>query len=215
MFQHGACFPSGLGLQHRNTNGVCVAQTRSRPQGATHHDHRHSHQQDRRRRVASAYPGRVGRLSLLLGIGAFRSWEPAWGRGSIVNVLRAHGHEVVASDLVNHSVPVTPSGYYGLVTPPGYYGVDFLLEWKAPDGCECIISNPPFKLAEEFAAHALMLCPRVVMLLRLAFLESERRREILEGRGLARVHVFRRRLRMMQTLRVVRPPRREGDLVRR
>ena len=30
-------------------------------------------------------------------------------------------------------------------------------------------------LAEQFVAHALDLCPRVVMLLRLAFLESERR----------------------------------------
>jgi len=35
------------------------------------------------------------------------------------------------------------------------------------------------------------------MLLRLAFLESERRCSILEGRGLARVHVFRKRLPMM------------------
>ena len=108
-----------------------------------------------------------------------RLWEPACGRGSIVNALLAHAHEIVVSDLVNHGVPVTP---------PGYYGVDFVLEWKAPDGCECIITNPPFKLAEELTAHALMLCPRVVMLLRLAFLESERRREILVGRGLARVH---------------------------
>jgi hypothetical protein len=35
------------------------------------------------------------------------------------------------------------------------------------------------------------------MLLRLAFLESERRSKILEGRGLARVHLFRKRLPMM------------------
>jgi hypothetical protein len=35
------------------------------------------------------------------------------------------------------------------------------------------------------------------MLLRTAFLESERRTGILEGRGLARVHVFRKRLPMM------------------
>jgi hypothetical protein len=37
----------------------------------------------------------------------------------------------------------------------------------------------------------------VVMLLRLAFLESERRCHILENRGLARVHCFRKRLPMM------------------
>jgi hypothetical protein len=35
------------------------------------------------------------------------------------------------------------------------------------------------------------------MLLRLTFLESERRSEILEDRGLARVYVFRQRLPMM------------------
>src|SRR5258707_9168253 len=65
------------------------------------------------------------------------------------------------------------------------------------DGCEAIVTNPPFKLAERFVAHALELCPIVVMLLRLAFLESERRTGILEERGLARVHVFRKRLPMM------------------
>jgi hypothetical protein len=117
-----------------------------------------------------------------------RVWEPACGRGAIVNVLRAAGHEVIATDLINYGLPITP---------PGYWGVDFLTESKPPAGCECIITNPPFKLAEQFVAHALELCPRVVMLLRLAFLESERRSEILEGHGLARVYVFRQRLPMM------------------
>src|SRR5262249_28177221 len=66
-----------------------------------------------------------------------------------------------------------------------------------PIGCEAIVTNAPFKIAEAFVAHALELSPVVVMLLRLAFLESERRCNILEGRGLARVHVFRKRLPMM------------------
>ncbi len=117
-----------------------------------------------------------------------RIWEPACGRGAIVNVLRAHGHEVVATDLVDYGIPITP---------PGYYRVDFLMERRAPEGTQAIVTNPPFKLAQEFVAHALDLCPRVVMLLRLAFLESDRRSGILEDRGLARVHVFRRRLPMM------------------
>jgi hypothetical protein len=117
-----------------------------------------------------------------------RIWEPACGTGAIVNVLRAHGHEVVATDLVNYGTPITP---------PGYYGIDFLMESKAPNGTECILTNPPFKLAEQFVARALEFAPFVIMLLRLAFLESERRCGILEGRGLARMHVFRRRLPMM------------------
>jgi hypothetical protein len=114
-----------------------------------------------------------------------RLWEPAAGHGNIVDVLRAAGHEVIASDLID----------YG--NPTHFARRDFLLERKAPSGCACIVTNPPFQLAEQFVAHALDLCPRVVMLLRLAFLESERRCGILEGRGLARVHVFRKRLPMM------------------
>jgi hypothetical protein len=115
-------------------------------------------------------------------------WEPACGRGNIVNPLRAAGHKVIATDLVNYGIPITP---------PGYYGVDFLMEYKLPDGVELILTNPPFKLAEDFVTHALELCPRVIMLLRLAFLESERRCGILEGRGLARILAFRKRLPMM------------------
>jgi hypothetical protein len=111
-------------------------------------------------------------------------WEPAAGRGAIVTVLRDAGHRVLASDLID----------YG--DPTHFPRRDFLLE-PLPPGCEAIVTNPPFKLAEEFIAHALDLCPRVVMLLRLAFLESERRCHILEERGLARVHVFRKRLPMM------------------
>jgi hypothetical protein len=117
-----------------------------------------------------------------------RLWDPCCGPGNIVNALRAAGHEVVATDLVNYGVPITP---------PGYYGVDFLMEHKAPAGCEGVVMNPPFKLAEEFIAHALELCPLVIALLRLAFMESERRTRILEGRGLARIHQFRKRLPMM------------------
>jgi len=114
-----------------------------------------------------------------------RVWEPAAGRGAIVNVLRSAGHEGLASDIAD----------YG--DPTHFAGRDFLLERKAPDGCECILTNPPFRIVERFTAHALSLCPFVVLLRRLAFLESERRCEILEGRGLARVHVFHKRLPMM------------------
>src|SRR5262249_30016197 len=37
---------------------------------------------------------------------------------------------------------------------------------------ECLLTNLPFKLVEEFVAHAIDLCPRVIMLLRLAFYEA-------------------------------------------
>lgn len=111
-----------------------------------------------------------------------RLWEPCAGRGNIVDVLRAAGHEVIGSDLID----------YG--RPDFFSGRDFLLEHKMPDGCEGIVTNPPFKIAAQFVEHALRLSPLVVMLLRLAFMESARRAPILEGAGLARIHVFAERL---------------------
>jgi hypothetical protein len=115
-------------------------------------------------------------------------WEPACGRGAIVNVLRARGHEVIATDLI---------AYDTACTPPGYFGIDFLLEWCLPAQCEGIITNPPYKLATEFAEHAIALAPKVYLLCRLGFLASSRRTVLLEHGTLARVYVFRNRLPMM------------------
>jgi hypothetical protein len=118
-----------------------------------------------------------------------RLWECACGDGAgILDVLRAAGHEVIGSDLVD----------YG--RPDCFWRRDFLMERKAPDGCEAIITNPPYKLVEHFVEHALELSPLVVILLRLAFYESERRCAILEDCGLARMLVFRKRLPMMHRL---------------
>jgi hypothetical protein len=123
-----------------------------------------------------------------------RLWECACGDGTgILDVLRAHGHEVIGSDLVD----------YG--RPDCFWRRDFLFERKVPNGCKGIITNPPFKLTEEFVAHALELCPLVVMLLRLAFYEGgtgkqdkhELRRRVLDEIPPARLLVFRKRLPMM------------------
>ena len=112
-------------------------------------------------------------------------WEPACGPGAIVGVLRAAGHTVIATDLND------------LGCPDSEPRRDFLCEQRAPEGCGCIITNPPYKLAQEFVLKARELTPKVVMFLRLGFLESERRRNILELGDLARVYVFRNRLPMM------------------
>src|SRR5262249_28651976 len=72
----------------------------------------------------------------------------------ILDPLRAAGHTVIGSDLNN----------YG--RPDCFWHRDFLAELKAPDHCECGITNPPYKLVEEFVRHALKLYPRLVLLLR-------------------------------------------------
>jgi hypothetical protein len=112
-------------------------------------------------------------------------WEPAAGGGAIVNVLRDRGHAVFSSDIVEYD------------DFPLHFVADFITLTLAPIGCDAVVTNPPYRLATEFTRHALDLAPRVYLLLRLAFLESIRRTDILERRGLARVHVFRRRLPMM------------------
>lgn len=108
-------------------------------------------------------------------------WEPACGKGDISKRLIAAGYEVVSSDLVDR-------GY-------GNSGADFLMEWKprAPN----IVTNPPFKLGDDFARKALSLTTgKVCFLMRLNFLEGARRRALLESECLARVHVFSKRLTM-------------------
>src|SRR2546423_15263637 len=61
-------------------------------------------------------------------------WEPACGKsGNIVNVLRARGHGVYPSDLVDYGTD-----------PTAHYGRDFFLEAPAPLGFDCIVTNPPF-----------------------------------------------------------------------
>lgn len=113
-------------------------------------------------------------------------WEPACGPGSIVRVLRASGRQVYATDLVDYDSPDQDMANW-----------DFLMERQVPIGVQAIVTNPPFKNASDFARKALELCPKVYMLLRLAFLEGTGRSDVMDGGKLSRVHVFKDRLPLM------------------
>jgi hypothetical protein len=68
-----------------------------------------------------------------------RIWEPAAGDGAIVKPLRASSRIVHASDIAE----------YGL---PGCHTMDYLSAPTPPTGwADGIITNPPYKLAQEFA----------------------------------------------------------------
>lgn len=112
-------------------------------------------------------------------------WEPACGPGAIVGVLRGAGIKVTATDLIAYGCPRSRSG------------VDFLTTSTVPDGLRCIITNPPYKHADAFIRRAIILAPKVVMLMRLPFLEGTGRADIIDGGRLARVLIFRNRLPMM------------------
>jgi hypothetical protein len=103
-------------------------------------------------------------------------WECCGDESSaIATVLRAHGRRVVCTDLATD-------------------GVDFRDWAMAPRGVQAIVTNPPFSLAADFATHGLALVPKVVVLERIQFLESETRAALFDAGKLARVWVFRKRL---------------------
>lgn len=97
-----------------------------------------------------------------------RILEPSCGEGHMSRVLEAAGYEVVSRDLVDRG--------YGEVA-------DFLaidnLEW---DGN--IVTNPPYKYAQEFVEKALSIIPKgkkVAMFLKLTFLEGKARRALFRS----------------------------------
>lgn len=112
-------------------------------------------------------------------------WEPACGDGAIVLPFREAGFHVHASDLIGRGCPDSQSG------------VDFLRPFAMPRGIGGIVTNPPYKHAQEFVERALDVVPYVAMLLRLSFLEGQGRKPWLEMSPLARVWVSSKRLPMM------------------
>lgn len=91
--------------------------------------------------------------------------EPACGEGHISEVLKRNGYHVVSRDLVDRG--------YGDVA-------DFLsIDNTRWDGD--VITNPPYRYAQEFVEKALQIVPKgrkIAMFLRLQFLEGKKRKEL-------------------------------------
>jgi hypothetical protein len=105
-------------------------------------------------------------------------WDPCGSDDDTNNIaiaLRAYGKTVVATDIASD-------------------GIDFRTRREAPPGMTAIVTNPPFSLAAEFVQHGLMLVPKVAILERVQFLESEARAALFDAGMLARVHIFRDRV---------------------
>lgn len=108
-------------------------------------------------------------VELLLEVEKFNKniWECACGEGHISKVLERHGYQVKSTDLIDH-------GY-------GKSGIDFLKQTEFFNGD--IITNPPYKYAQQFVQKALELIPegnKVAMFLKLQFLEGKSRKELFK-----------------------------------
>lgn len=93
-----------------------------------------------------------------------RVWDPACGRGAILEVLHGRGYEIIGSDLYPQMEGLVP--------------MDFLKSTR-PHMTKMLITNPPFSQAEEFIRHALELEIDCAFLLKSQFWHAKRRLQLL------------------------------------
>jgi len=100
---------------------------------------------------------------------------PEWAVKALFNVLPINPHWT-------YMEPCRASGRFYKHMPLGSAwaeireGVDYLTT-EYPNHVDCIISNPPYSLAQQFVTKSLEDADVVIMLLRLGFLESQTRNE--------------------------------------
>lgn len=92
--------------------------------------------------------------------------EPCAGTGAIVRELIAHG---VTRDRIT-AVERDPERASGVAAICADY-----LAWAPAERVDCVVTNPPYKLAMEFVQRSLEHASVSAMLLRQGFLASQRR----------------------------------------
>lgn len=108
-------------------------------------------------------------MELLLNEETFSNdiWECACGEGHLSEVLKERGYNVYSTDIIDRG-----------------YG-DGVLDFLNYNGnfCGDIITNPPYKFAEEFVRKAIDVVEdgnKVAMFLRVLFLEGKSRKKLFE-----------------------------------
>lgn len=125
-------------------------------------------------------------VEAILGIESFSDtiWEPACGEGHISKTLIEHGKSVLSTDLIYR-------GY-------GTGGIDFLDSNDTWNGD--IITNPPYKYAQEFIEKSIESIEKspvsdlkIAVLLKLTFLEGQKRKLFFKKHPPKIVYVFSQR----------------------
>lgn len=105
--------------------------------------------------------------------------DPACGGGTGLERARARGYHAVGSDIVDRGC--------------GACVADFLSPDYPLRDC-AVATNPPYRLAEQFARRALEIeAPMVALLVPLPFLASQRRRPLFTTSPVSRVVVLSKR----------------------
>ena len=106
-------------------------------------------------------------------------WEPACGNLHLSCRLKEYGYNVVSSDLIKRNNYCTQ--------------LDFFDSVEMLENSEDIITNPPFKFAEDFVTKSMMLLNNgrfALFFLKIQFLETRARAELFKNCGLKYVGVF-------------------------
>ena len=103
-------------------------------------------------------------------MGGTLAWEPACGRRIMSDVLQERFKAVRASDVHDYGQGAEVGSFLD-----GGLGVGIAAPWNTPP--DWIITNPPFRLATEFALRAFDVAPDagVALLVRTSWLESASR----------------------------------------
>lgn len=105
--------------------------------------------------------------------------EPSAGNGNFVNVIKNNGYNnlIVANELRNEEMTNLQQSGANIITNFDYLTDDFEIPNIHSAEVLTVIGNPPFSLAKEFLETTFQRFhnAEVIMLLRLAFLESKKR----------------------------------------
>jgi hypothetical protein len=105
-------------------------------------------------------------MEMLLNMESFKNvLEPSAGEGHLSKVIENAGIKITSYDLIDR----------GYCPTKDFFDIK---EWNGD-----IITNPPYKFAQQFIEHALNIIPvgnKIAMFLKIQFLEGKKRRKLFD-----------------------------------
>lgn len=122
--------------------------------------------------------------------------EPCCGEGHISKVLESDNYNVYSSDLIDRGYGVGGRDLFKYhLNEHGYlcYEDEIVIANKNFD----IVTNPPYKYVKEFTEHMLTLLndnQKLILFLKLTFMESQSRRKLFDEHPFKKLYVASKRL---------------------